>query len=999
MVKKAAHATPNRLLRAARKERGWTQQQVADLIESPLALNISRWESGTAQPSVYYLERLCQLFGKSARELGLSQFEGERWEEQAPAQVAPRKQMSSSGLVPTTGPEAEKTASTDQHNRLHPESLTKAWTLPSLRNLFFLGREEVLTQLRDRLQAGQTIALSQPQAISGLGGVGKTQVALEYAYRHMQNYQALLWARADSRDSLVASFLQMADALVLPERDEQNQSAVVAAVKGWLRQHSEWLLILDNADELALLPEFLPAPIRGHLLLTTRAQALGQLAQRIEIEPLDSETAALLLLRRARLLALDAPLAQAEQTERQAAIQLALELGGLPLALDQAGAYLEEAQCSLQQYLNLYQSHRADLLRQRGGLVFDHPDSVATTFALSFACVQSRSALAADVLRLCAVLHPDAIPEELFRQGATSLGPELAAIEADPLAFNQALAVIGSYSLLRRNSREQTLSMHRVVQAVLTDAMSKEEHKAWTARAIAALDAVFPEVRDQVSRQWNQCARLLPHVLTVAAANTRQRSLQLGCVLTKMADYLLRRAQYQQAEPLYQRALSLYEQLLGNQHPQVAFPLNGLADLSQKQVQYEQAERLYQRALCLGEQQMGLEHSHVPYALTGLAELYRSQGKYAEAESLFLRALSLREQQQGLEHPLVANSLNNLANLYFEQGKYVQAEPLYQQALCIWEQQAGLESHLMAYPFNGLAELYREQGSYTKAEPLYQRALRISEQQMGLEHPDVAYPLNNLAELYREQGRYAEAEPLFLRARRIWEQRLGPEHPLLAYPLNGLASLYREQGKYAQAEPLLLQALRIRERGLGLEHPETAGTLHDFARLQELQNQLDQALTLYQQALAIRAQYLGPEHPRTQDSRTRYLQILQAYKGSEPAAADQHGGEKSLAKAWAERRTMTPDQAQGAQTTQLKAVSAGPAAAPEALAVLYPDGLTAREVEVLRLVAQGLSNAEIAEHLIISLFTVKAHMRSLYNKLGISSRSVATRYAIEQHLL
>ena len=189
-----------------------------------------------------------------------------------------------------------------------------------------------------------------------------------------------------------------------------------------MSQHTNWLLILDNVDELALLPEFLPAPLSGHLLLTTRAQALGGLASRIEIETLDLDSAPL-LLRRAGLLALDASRAQAEPADWQTAVQLAQELGCLPLALDQAGAYLEETGCGLQQYLELSRSPRADLLYHRGRLALDHPDPVATTWSPSFALIEQRSTLAADLLRLCAVLHPDATPAELFLQAADRLGP------------------------------------------------------------------------------------------------------------------------------------------------------------------------------------------------------------------------------------------------------------------------------------------------------------------------------------------------------------------------------------------------------------------------------------------------------------------------------------------------------------------------------------------------------------------------------------------------
>jgi tetratricopeptide (TPR) repeat protein/transcriptional regulator with XRE-family HTH domain len=871
MVKKSAHATPNRLLKAARKERGWTQQQVADRIGAPLSLNISRWESGTAFPSSFYIERLCQLFGKSVRELGLSQLESEMQGEQPPPPAA-RLDLA---VPPLFEPEVASSTSADQQDGVRSQTAPRIWTVPYPRNLFFIGREDMLARLRRQLQAGETMALSQVQAISGLGGVGKTQVALEYAYRHAQDYQAIFWTRADSRDALVAGFLQMAHVLNLPERDERDHTVMVGAVKGWLSRHSNWLLILDNADELVLLPEFLPAPMRGHLLLTTRAQALGRLANRIEVDTLDPDTAALLLLRRAGLLALDAPLAQAEQADQQAALWLSGELEGLPLALDQAGAYLEETQCGLQQYLDLYRSHRADLLRHRGGVVSDHPDSVATTWSLSFASVEQQSALAADVLRLCALLHPDAIPEELFLQGAAHLGPVLATMETDPLAFNQALAVIQSYSLLRRSSREQTLSMHRLVQAVLADVMANEERDRWAERAIVALNAVFPAVRDEGWGQWGPSGRLLPHVLAVAAATTTpQPNLELASLLTKTADYLLQRAQYAQAEPLYQRTLHIYEQEPGCEHPQIAFPLNGLADLYREQGKYQQSEPLYQRALRLWEETRGQEHSEVPSPLNNLALLYLEQGNYQQAEMLLQRGLYLDEQAFGQEHPKLASLLNNLAILYLEQGRYGQAESLLLRALHLDEQAFGQKHPEVAFSLTNLAELYRKQNRYEEAEPLYQRALHIREQTLGREHLQVAFPLEGLADLYQEQGRYEEAEPLYQRALHICEQTLGREHPQAAFSLNGLAGLYREQGRYEEAEPLYQRALTIRYQQRGAHHPDTAESLHDFARLHELRNQLDQALTLYQQALAIREQRLGPEHPRTLDTRTRYAHLL-----------------------------------------------------------------------------------------------------------------------------
>ena len=220
--------------------------------------------------------------------------------------------------------------------------LPAIWNIPYPRNPFFLGRESELAQVRQHLQADQTSIFVQPQAICGLGGIGKTQLALEYAYRYHQDYQAVLWARAESTEALVSSYVAIATLLRLPEREAKEQNITVQAVKTWLQTHRNWLLILDNADELVLLPRFLPPSLGGHLLMTTRAIATGQMALRLELETLGPAQGALLLLRRAILIPPDAQLLSASSQEQELAWQISQELGGLPLALDQAGAYLEE---------------------------------------------------------------------------------------------------------------------------------------------------------------------------------------------------------------------------------------------------------------------------------------------------------------------------------------------------------------------------------------------------------------------------------------------------------------------------------------------------------------------------------------------------------------------------------------------------------------------------------------------------------------------------------
>jgi tetratricopeptide (TPR) repeat protein len=766
-----------------------------------------------------------------------------------------------------------------------PGSLPPVWNIPYPQNPLFTGREELLTQLTTMLHKGQPTALSQPQAISGLGGIGKTQLALEYAYRYRRDYQAVLWSQADTHDNLISSYLTIATLLNLPEKSEQESARVIAAVKAWLQRNTGWLLILDNANDLALARDFLPPSVGGHVLLTTRAQTTGRFADRLEVDILPSEQGALFLLRRADLLPAKAPFEQASEHDRSRARAICEELGGLPLALDQAGAYIEETRCSLSDYQQHYQTRRTRLLQRRGGLVPDHPDAVATTWSLAFEKVEQANPAAADLLRLCAYLAPDAIPEEIITKGTVHLGPLLEPVASDPTDMDEALATLGAYSLLRRNTTEKTLSVHRLVQAVQRESMTAEKEKEWKQRAIQAVNTSYPDVRE-VS-QWDTCERWLPHAL-VCAIWIEQESINIvdaASLLNRTGYYLNDRARYAEAEPLYQRALSIREQQLGPDHPDTATSLNNLAPLYRNQGKYEQAEPLLKRALSIWEQQLGPHHPDTAQSLNNLAELYRNQGKYEQAEPLLKRALSIREQQLGPDHPNTAQSLNNLALLYRNQGKYEQAEPLLKRALSIREQQLGPDHPSTATSLNNLAILYRNQGKYEQAEPLLKRALSIWEQQVGPDHPDTAQSLNNLAALYDDQGKYEQAEPLLKRALSIREQQLGPDHPDTAQSLNNLAELYQTQGKYEQAEPLLKRALSIWEQQLGPHHPDTAQSLNNLAALYSNQGKYEQAEPLYQRALSIDTKAYGDEHPEIATDLNNLAELYRAqgkYEQAEP---------------------------------------------------------------------------------------------------------------------
>ncbi len=641
-----------------------------------------------------------------------------------------------------------------------PPALPSIWNIPYPRNPYFTGQEHLLQRLAGALSAGQATALSQPQAISGLGGIGKTQIALEYAYQHRQAYQVVLWVLSDSRESLVSGYISIADLLNLPQKSEQDPIIIINAVKGWLQTHGSWLLILDNADDLAVVREFVPSVFGGQILLTTRAQSMGRLAKRIEVEVMGQDVGALFLLRRAGLVAENAALDAALSSDVKAAREMCEELGGLPLALDQAGAFIEESQCSLTEYSHLYYTRRTELLKERGGLVSDHLEPVATTWSISFEKVEEKNQAFADLLRFCAFLAPDAIPEEMITQGAAYFESPLQEVVADALLLNKAIASLSTYSLVRRNTQEKTLSVHRLVQAVQRDAMDEPTRKLWVERAVLAVNVVFPEVEFET---WAQCERYLPHALVCANLVEKEQvsSQEVACLLNKAGQYLDGRARYVETEPLLRRALHIREELFGASHPDVAVSLNNLAHIYWQRGKYEEAEPLLRQALSIDEKVYGEMHPEVATDLNGLAVSCKNQGRYAEAEQLYARALSIREQELGETHSSTGSSLNNLAELYRVQGKYQEAEGLCRRALVINEEQLGEMHPSTAMSLNNLAIVYYEQGKYAEAEGLYGRALVINEEQLGEMHPSTAMSLNNLAELYRVQGKYREAEPLY----------------------------------------------------------------------------------------------------------------------------------------------------------------------------------------------------------------------------------------------
>lgn len=834
-------------LKQERELRAWTQSEVAERIGTT-QVNVSRWEKGITLPGPYYRQKLGELFSKSVDELG---------------------------LLPPKAEEVDTSASSSDST---PSLSSPIWNVLYRRNPFFTGRENILNHLNSVLQNSKSAALTQAQAISGLGGVGKTQIAIEYAYRSRDQYNAILWVNASSREAFTSDSVKLATVLNLPEQYEQDQEFVVRAVKRWLSDHTHWLLILDNVDNLEMLADYLPIYSSGNVLLTTRLQALGALAQSIEVEKMGLDEGVIFLLRRTKLLSADAELEQTTQENKSTAIEIVTALDGLPLALDQVGAYIEETHCSLAHYLVLYGTSRKELLRRRGSFPADHPDSVAITWSISFQKVEYESMAAADLLYLLAFLDPEAIPEEIILKGAAELGAELEDVANDPLAVDTIIELLLRYSLIRRNSLSRSLSIHRLVQAVLKDGMDIATQRIWAERAIRAVNRIFPDVE---LNTWEECQRYLPHVLIFSNFIEEYELTfpEAARLFNEAASYLVVRARYEQAELMLLKALAVRQQILEANHPDLARTLNDLGALYFDQANYKRAEPLLQEALRIRQGVLGEKHRDVAQTLHNLASLYRAQGAYSKAEPLHLQALQIREMVLSDDHDkLVAESYYGLAKLYHSQEKFQQAEEYCMQALSIQEQQLGANHPRIASTLNMLAKIYQGQHKLDKAEEKNLRALKIHECTSGIEHPHVATITNCLIEIYHVQGRFDQAEPLIAKALKIHEQSLGSNHPYMAYSISNLAKNYLLRRDYVQAESYYKRAQEIREQNLGYDHPHTATTYYNLAQLYVVLKRFEEAKSFYLKALTIRQLTFGADHPLVTRTLEQYATLLRKHR-------------------------------------------------------------------------------------------------------------------------
>ena len=637
-----------------------------------------------------------------------------------------------------------------------PGGVPRVWNVPA-RNPGFTGRDQLLAELRERLLAGNAAVV---QALHGMGGVGKTQLAVEYAHRFARYYDLAWWINSEQAELIgdQVAALGLALGSVPPEAATE---AVRWAVLADLRERGGWMLVFDNAEHPEDIMPWLPGG-GGHVLITSREQGWDEIAAPVEVDVLARpESVAILRARVGGLGEIDAD-------------RLADQLGDLPLAIAQAAGFMAETGMVAAQYLDLLRTRAGQLLGR--GAPRTYPTSLAAATRLIADRLASEDPAAAELASLCAFLAPAPVPEELITAAVAELPGQLAARAADPLAWHQTLAHLARQSLARIDHRG--LQMHKLTQAVLRDRLTAAEAAATRASAgaeaiLAANDPGDPP--DPVT--WPRWARLMPHLLAADLAATDSSDLrQLAC---NACWYLISRGDARTCHDLAGSLRQPWRDRLGDDHEQVLAITRYLGWALMRMGRYAEARDLHRDNLDRYRRILGEDHPETLFAANNLAADLRWLGDAQAARDLAHDTLSRRRRVLGLDHPETLFSAQELAS-------------------CL-----------------------RDVGEVRSARDLDQDTLERRRRILGEDHPNALTSASSLAADLRMLGDVRSARDLdqdtLARRRRI----LGEDHPGTLLSASNLAANLRALGDAQAARDLDQDTLARRRRVLGEDHPET----------------------------------------------------------------------------------------------------------------------------------------------------------------------------------
>ncbi|PON25783.1 hypothetical protein TGAM01_v205220 [Trichoderma gamsii] len=768
--------------------------------------------------------------------------------------------------------------------------------------------------LRGWLEEQYNASPARRLALVGMGGFGKSQIAIEFAYRvHIASPEtSVFWVHGGTEAKFEESYRSLANALALPDRHDPSTN-VLALVRDWLQriEAPPWLIILDNADEMETffpskshdgenqrepLASYLPKTGSGKIVITSRSRSVtekltGSHKAIQEVSTMDSLEA---------LKILENKLSQ--EIDQDGAIYLARALDFIPLAVNQAAAYinrraprvsirsyLEEFQQSEKQKKSLLNRDAGDLRRRE-----DVSNSVVITWQVTFEQIRQERPSAANLLLLMSFFQPQNIPEFMlsdydfvisnFEDMNDDNGEDLDEdsdedsdedLDEDPDEdlededrdgdLKDDLDVLRGYSLIRLSTTSGLCDMHALVQFCTRVWLLESDGNHFARLKSLFLDLSAEHFPDGTFDTWATCQLLLPHMKPLMDEKVLGKpDIFNWCELLENVSWYMREiGNYSAAETIAQTALDASRRLLGNEHRITLDLIHLLSVMYQAQCRFDEAELLVVQAMETSTRVWGDKHPKTLVRMSHLVHLFVMQGKYVDAESLLMQMIEMSKSIRGDEHPETLKYIFDLVSIYTMQGRLAEAEPLCLQLMETSKRILGEEHDQTLSRLGFLANIHKDQGRLADAELLATRVIEIRKRVLGDEHPDVLAPMNDLAYILKEQERWQEAESLFLQVLETKKKVLGEEHPGTLDTMISLSHTLKEQGKYTEAGSLYAQVIETRKKVLGDEHLDTLVAMNFLMLTLYVQERLDEAESICVQLVEVRKRVLGDEHADT----------------------------------------------------------------------------------------------------------------------------------------
>ncbi|KAJ5644831.1 hypothetical protein N7507_010842 [Penicillium longicatenatum] len=763
-------------------------------------------------------------------------------------------------------------------------------TVPLPHDPDFVSRDILFDQIHQKaLIPGSRIALV------GLGGVGKTQLAIEYCHQRRQQSTDtwILWIHASNLARCEKSLRELADRAKIPGRQDHNAN-IFQLVGTWLQDEEigQWVLVLDNVDDDELLRnrtqsnDSTQPPLRylfqssnGSIIVTSRNKAVALDIVRhsdiIEVQPMNEGEALNLLQRKL-----------GKSAEQSSMTQLVKALDYMPLAIVQAAAYItyHMPRCSVLEYLEKVQKSdqkAARLLDYEASLLYrdwEAKNSVLLTWQISFDYIKRIKPSATDLLSLMSFYDRQGIQESLLRPQASqevdkksshseSQGEDLSDDEDtssesdadDP--FNDDLITLSHYSLITIGEDPSVFTMHRLVQVTVRTWLKVHgQLEQWKEQFINHLYLEFPTGE---YRNWGKCRSLFPHIKSAESQRPKSKDSiqQWTTLLYRGAWYAQESGHIAESREMASKSREYRQKTYGTDDESTLASTAILADAYRLEGRWKEAEQLQVQVMEAHKMYLGADHPETLISMANLALTYWNQGRWDKAKKLQVQIMETRKTKLGADHPDTLKSMANLASTYWNQGRWDEAKQLQEQVVEISKIKLGAVHPNTLASMANLASIYWNQGRWEEAEQLQVQVMETNKIKLGTDHPSTITSMANLTTTYISQGRWNEAEQLGLQVIGISKKKLGADHPDTLTSMTNLATIYLNQDRWDEAEQLQMQVMEGSKLKNGADHPDTLVITANLAATYYKQGRLDETEKLYIQVMEIYKTRFSADHP------------------------------------------------------------------------------------------------------------------------------------------